>query len=83
MAPRPGLEADDIVTPSQAAALLGVPASTVRTWIARYRLQSLGRVGRWNVYDFRDIAQVEASLTQRDRETPKAGERALRLVPAA
>jgi DNA-binding transcriptional MerR regulator len=60
MPPRPGIEPEDIVTPSQAARLLGVPASTVRTWIERYGVESLGKIGRWNVYDFREIAAIEA-----------------------
>lgn len=60
--PRPGIEPEDIVTPSRAARLLDVPASTVRTWIDRYHLESLGKLGRWNAYDFREIAAIEAGL---------------------
>lgn len=60
--PRPGIEPEDIVTPSQAGHILGVPASTIRTWIERYGLEPLGKLGRWNAYDFREIAAVEAAL---------------------
>jgi DNA-binding transcriptional MerR regulator len=61
-APRPGLEAEDIVLPTAAARRLGVPASTIRTWIHRYGVEPLGTIGRWQVYDFRDIAVIEAGL---------------------
>jgi len=61
MPPRPGIEPEDIVTPSQAAKLLGdIPASTVRTWIQRYGIEPLGKIGRWNVYDYREFAAIEA-----------------------
>lgn len=60
MPPRPGIEPGDIVTPAQAAAHLKVPASTVRTWIERYGIRPLGKIGRWNVYDYREIAAIEA-----------------------
>jgi hypothetical protein len=61
MPPRPGIEPEDIVTPTRAGELLGVPASTVRTWIERYGIEPLGKIGRWNVYDYREIAAIEAS----------------------
>ena len=54
------MEPDDLVTPGQAAELLGVPANRVRVWIWRYQIEPLGRVGRWNVYDYREIAAIEA-----------------------
>jgi hypothetical protein len=66
MAPRPGIEPGDIVTPTQAARLLGIPAETVRTWIHRYGIRPLGKIGRWNVYDFREIAAIEAPKSDRE-----------------
>jgi hypothetical protein len=60
MPPRPGMEPDDLVTPSQAAAILHVPAETVRTWVRRYGIEQLGTLGRWPVYDFREIAEIQA-----------------------
>jgi hypothetical protein len=62
MAPRPGIEPEDVVTPTQAGLLLGVRSGTVRVWIHRYGLESLGKIGRWPVYDFREIAAIEAAL---------------------
>ena len=61
MPPRPGIEPQDVVTPTQAARLLGIPAETVRTWIRRHGIEPLGVIGRWNVYDYREIAAVEAA----------------------
>jgi Homeodomain-like domain-containing protein len=61
MPPRPGIEPDDIMTPSAIARILGVPASTVRTWIGRYGVEPLGKIGRWPAYDFREIATIDAS----------------------
>jgi len=62
--PRATLEADDLVTPAQAGRILGVPASTVRTWIDRYDIDSLGFIGRWPVYDYNEIAAVKARMDQ-------------------
>lgn len=64
MPPLRGIEPDDLVTPTQAADLLGVPASTVRTWIQRYGIERLGFIGRWPVYDYREIAAIEARSRQ-------------------
>ena len=63
--PRPGLQPDDLVTPSQAAAILHVPAETIRTWIRRYEIESLGKLGRWPVYDYREIAAVQARMRRK------------------
>jgi hypothetical protein len=65
MPPRPGIEPGDLVTPAQAGALLGIPASTVRTWIQRYQVERIGMVGRWPVYDYREIAVIEARKSAR------------------
>lgn len=67
MPPRPGLEPDDLVTPTAAAALLRRPASTIRTWIERYGIQPLGRPpgSRWDVYDFRELAAVDARMRRK------------------
>lgn len=62
MAPRPTLEPDDVMTPSQIGRVLGIPASTVRTWIGRYEVEQLGSLGRWPAYDFNDIAVIYARL---------------------
>ena len=67
MPPLATLEPDDLVTPTRAGSLLGVPASTVRTWIERYDIRPLGHLGRWPAYDYRDIAAVDARL-RRKRE---------------
>lgn len=64
MPPRPTLQADDLVTPAAAGRILGVPASTVRTWIERYKIERLGMLGRWPVYDFNAIAAVQAKRRQ-------------------
>lgn len=55
----------DIVTPTQAAHLFGVPPSTVRSWIHRRRIQPLGRIGRYNVYDLQTLAEVERDMRYR------------------
>jgi hypothetical protein len=69
--PRPSLEPDDLVTPASAALILGVPASTVRTWIDRYGIEPLGVLSRWPAYDYNDIAAVDARL-RRKREARQA-----------
>jgi hypothetical protein len=61
MPPRLTLEPDDLMTPAQIGRALGIPASTVRTWIDRYGIESLGNVGRWPVYDFNEVAAVDAA----------------------
>jgi hypothetical protein len=71
MSPRPTLEPDDLVTPTRAGLLLGVPASTVRTWIERNGIPQLGALGRWPVYDYNEIAAVDARL-RRKREARQA-----------
>jgi hypothetical protein len=77
VSPRPTLEPDDLVTPAQAGRILGVPASTVRTWIERSesitgrKIEPLGTLGRWPVYDFNEIAAVDAAL-RRKREARAA-----------
>ena len=55
-------EPRDVVTPSQAAGIFGVPASTVRTWIARRKVKPLGRIGRYNRYDYRELAEIERDM---------------------
>ena len=71
MPPRPTLEADDLVTPAQAAELLGVKPGTVRQWILRNGIEPLGTPGRWPVYDYNEIAAVDAAL-RRKREARQA-----------
>jgi hypothetical protein len=66
MPPRPGIEADDLVTPAQAARLLRVPANRVRVWISRYGVEPLGKLGRWNAYDYRELARIDADLRKRE-----------------
>lgn len=71
---RPTLESDDLVTPSAAARILGIPASTVRTWIERSgdilgrKVEPLGTLGRWPAYDFNDLAALDAEMRRRHRE---------------
>lgn len=62
MPPRPGIEPDDVVTPGEAGRRLGVSPRDVSVWIYRYGVEPLGTIGRWKVYDFRDIAAIEAGL---------------------
>ena len=71
MPPRPTLEPDDLVTPARAAQLLGVKPGTVRQWILRHGIEPLGALGRWQVYDFNEIAAVDAAL-RRKREAREA-----------
>jgi hypothetical protein len=63
--PHPGIEPEDIMTPAQAGRLLDVPASTIRTWIQRYGLEPLGKIGRWPVYDYRELAAIDAALNRK------------------
>jgi hypothetical protein len=65
MPPRPTLEPDDIMTPAQIGRVLGVPASTVSTWIGRYNIESLGKIGRWDVYDYNELAVIEGKLRRK------------------
>lgn len=51
-----------VVTPSQAAEMFGVPAATVRSWIRRRKLQPLGAIGRYNRYDYRELAEIERDM---------------------
>ena len=75
--PRPTLEAGDLVTPAQAARLLGVPLPTVRSWIHRSeaiigrKVEPLGTLGRWPAYDYNDIAEADAAM-RRKREAGEA-----------
>lgn len=64
MPPRATLEPDDLVTPTGAARILRTSPSTVRTWIERNGIEPLGRIGRWPVYDYNEIAAVKARMDQ-------------------
>jgi hypothetical protein len=68
MSPRATLEPDDIVTPGQAAELLDLDPNLVRVWIHRHGIEPLGKLGRWQVYDFNDIAAIELSHRRKERE---------------
>lgn len=61
----PDIAPEEVVTPTQAAERLGVPAGTVRSWISRRGIEPLGAIGRYNVYDYRAIARVEAEMRYR------------------
>ncbi len=61
----PGLDPSDVVTPSQAAKRLDVPPGTVSSWISRKGVEPIGRLGRYNVYDYRELAQIEALMRYR------------------
>jgi hypothetical protein len=67
MPPRPTLEPDDLVTPTQFARRTGLSASTVRTWIQRSsqmigrKVEPLGPLGRWPAYDWNDLAALEVA----------------------
>lgn len=59
---RPDIVSDQVVTPAEAAARLGKPASTVRVWIMRYQIEPVGVIKGRNVYDYRELAQIEAKM---------------------
>lgn len=76
--PRATLEPDDLVTPARGAGLLGVDPSTMRTWIQRSedilgrKVEPLGTLGRWPVYDFNDLAALDAEMRRRQRRREAA-----------
>lgn len=80
MPPRRTLEADDLVTPARFGTAVGIPASTVRTWIQRSsgilgrKVEPLGTLGRWPAYDWNDLAALDAEMRRRQRtaERPAA-----------
>ncbi|WP_424533665.1 hypothetical protein ACOZ38_25350 [Sphaerisporangium viridialbum] len=49
-------------TAKTAAARLGREVVTIRQWARRYDARKLGRAGREVVYDFEDLATIEACL---------------------
>ena len=53
---------EDVVTPSAAAKVFGVPACTVRKWIQRKGVKPLGKIGRYNVYDYAELAAIERDM---------------------
>lgn len=53
----------DVVTPSQAAKHFGVKAPTLRQWIHRKGVRPLGKIGRYNVYDFAELAAIEREMS--------------------
>lgn len=59
---RPDIASDQVVTPAEAAARLGKPASTVRVWILRHKVQPIGVIKGRNVYDYHELAQIEAKM---------------------
>jgi hypothetical protein len=64
MPPRRSLHPDDLVTPGKAAQILGVPGGTLRSWIHRNQVEPLGKIGRWHVYDFNELAVIAATARQ-------------------
>ncbi|MGI5161408.1 hypothetical protein [Microbispora sp. CA-102843] len=60
------VQPQDLVTPSQFGAVCGVPAGTVRSWISRKRIQPVGRIGPYNVYDFLELADLEREMRAPD-----------------
>lgn len=58
----PDIDPSEVVTPSQAAARFGIPAGTVRSWISRRKIEPLGTIGRYNVYDYRVLARIEYEM---------------------
>jgi hypothetical protein len=67
MPPRPTLQADDLVTPTQFARPLRLNPATVRSWIHRSekmigrKVEPLGQLGRWPAYDYNDLAELDAA----------------------
>src|SRR6185437_784273 len=78
MPPRATLEPYDLVTPARGAQLLGVDPSTMRTWIQRAeqivgrKVEPLGSLGRWPVYDFNDLAALDAEMRRRQQQRTAA-----------
>ncbi len=58
----PDIDPSEVVTPSQAAKMWDIPAGTVRSWISRRGIKPIGTIGRYNVYDYRELARVEAEM---------------------
>lgn len=71
---RATLEPDDLVTPTKAAQLLGIPPATMRSLIHRSedilgrKVEPLGNLGRWPAYDYNDLAELEAVMRSRRQE---------------
>lgn len=78
MPPRPTLEPDDLVTPGRASEMLGIPVNRLRVWIHRSedilgrKIGPLGQLGRWPVYDFNDLAALDAEMRRRQRQREAA-----------
>ncbi|WP_433364114.1 MerR family transcriptional regulator [Streptosporangium sp. CA-115845] len=69
----PDIDPSEVVTPSQAAERFGVPPGTVRSWISRSDdVRPLGKIGRYNVYDYRDLARLECQMRFRPDEADAA-----------
>lgn len=68
----PDIDPSEVVTPSQAAERFGVPAGTVRSWISRSNVKPLGKIGRYNVYDHRDLARLECQMRYRPDQVDAA-----------
>ncbi|MCW2768187.1 MAG: hypothetical protein JWO11_4146 [Nocardioides sp.] len=56
------MQARDVVTPSEAAAVFGIPAATVRSWIRRKNIRPLGKIGPYNRYDYQELAELERDM---------------------
>lgn len=72
MLPSFDIDPSEVVTPTEAAERLDVPASTIRTWISRSDVRPLGKIGRYNVYDYRDLARLECQMRFRPDESAAA-----------
>jgi Helix-turn-helix domain len=53
---------DPVMTVELAAAWFGVSPSTVRSWVADRKIESVGKIGNAKLYPFRTLCEV-------DRET--------------
>ncbi|GIH70324.1 MerR family transcriptional regulator [Sphaerimonospora thailandensis] len=56
------MQPHDVVTPSKAAAIFGIPAGTLRSWIHRKGIQPLGKIGPYNAYNYQELADLEREM---------------------
>jgi len=71
LAPRPALDASDLVTPAAFADAIGEPRPRVRKWIEHSqriigrKVEPLGRLGPYPRYDWNDLAELEREMRRR------------------
>ncbi|MFI6485187.1 hypothetical protein ACIBH1_45265 [Nonomuraea sp. NPDC050663] len=63
------------VTAAQAAERLERTPATIRQWAIRYGARQLGRAGRETVYDYADLASIEACIWRGEPVPPTPADR--------